>query len=221
MNLDNLISIFGSRSKALEIFYLIHNAKSVVRHGFYDKELIKVKDFCEKNNLAIEIAPYKVILADPENKFSNKGFKTSIEDPRSGMHFVYISRDEQKAAEANTYEYKNDHKRLGLLLGYPECCCDFFVKNEPERSRLDNDYLLCTLKNSKGLSFPFQNNIAIRDKDITLLSHFPCSFSCQKSIEIAKKHLKLISELDTNLAMKYVNDLKGRHIIGGKKIDFV
>ena len=218
--LDNLKKVFGTRTKALEILYLLKDLKPVVRHGFYDAELGRVKEFCEKNNLAVEISPYKVILSDPHQRYSNKGFKVRAEDPRRGMYFVYISKDMQKAAMADAYEYKNDHRGLGALLGYPECCVDFFVKNELKRSRLDNDYIVPALKNSRGVRYPFHNNICKRHVDITLLSHFPCSFNCQISIEIAKRRLHLMAELDPNLAMIYSKELKGRVNIKNRFADF-
>jgi hypothetical protein len=220
MNLEVLKRVFGSRTKALEIMYLFHGLKPVVRQGFYDNEIGRVKDFCKKHRLAVEIAPYKVVLADPHRKYSNKGFKARVDDPRRGMYFVYISKDEQKAAAANVCEMKNDHKRLGLLLGYPECCCEFFSKHEPERSRLDNDYTACTLANSKQVRHMFFTNICKRHKDITLLNHFPCSFDCEESIEIGKRYFKLLEEIDPSLAMHYAKELKARVKVGKRGIEF-
>jgi hypothetical protein len=218
--IEKLMRIFGSRTKALEILYLLHGIKPVVRQGFYDHEIGKVKDFCKENNLAIETAPYKVVLAEKDRRYSNKGFKVKVDDPRQGMYFVYISKDGRKAAMAEVFEYKNDHRSLGLLLGYPECCVDFFVKNEPVRSKLDSNYVVCTLDNSKGIRYPYFTNISKRHMDVTLLNHFPCSFNCERSIELAKKHLKLIAELDPNLAMKYANQLKSSVLIGKRFVEF-
>ena len=218
--IDKLKKVFGTRTKSLEILYLIKGFKPVVRQGFYDAELGRVKDFCSKNDLAIEISPYKVILSDPDKRFSNKGFKVRAEDPRRGMYFVYISKDERRATEARIYEMKNNHRELGFALGYPECCVEFFVKNEPERSRLDNDYTVCTLKNSEGVKFPFYTNICKRGYDLTLLNHFPCSFKCEKSIGIAKRHLKLIEEFDEKLVFDLIHGLKGRVRVKGKEIEF-
>lgn len=218
--LNRLMPIFGSRTKALEILYLLHGIKPVVRHGFYETELTKVKLFCEANDLAIEKSPYKVVLADPHKRFSNKGFKVKIEDPRRGMFFTYISKDPQKAAMAEAFEFKNDHRGLGLLLGYPDCCVSFYVNQEPKQSKLDNDYVTSTLENSKGVRYPYFNNICRRHTDTTLLNHFPCSFNCKKSIEIAKRHLRLIAELDPNLAMRYAKELKCKVNVGKRFVEF-
>jgi len=217
--IDKLMKVFGTKTKALEILFLLKDLKPVVRQGFYETELSKVKEFCKNNNLAIETSAYKVVLAEKQG-YSNKGFKVKIEDPRKGMFFAYISKDTQKAAMAEVSEYKNDHRGLGLLLGYPECCVDFFIKHEPERRKLDNDYIISVLKNSKGVRYPYFNNICKRNQDIVLLSHFPHSFNCEKSIELAKKRLRLVSEIDPNLAMQFARDLRCRVEINKRFVEF-
>ena len=57
--------------------------------------------------------------------------------------------------------------------------------------------------------------------DYTLLNHFPHSFDCEKSIEMAKKHLKIIAEFDPNLAMRFANELKSKVIIGNRMVEFI
>lgn len=216
--IKDLIDIFGSRTKALEILYLLDDAKPVVRQGFYEEELEDIKGFCEKRKLCVETSPYKVVLVD--GSYSNKGIKVKADDPRRGMFFVYISKSRDKAVMADVFEFKNDHRGLGKILGYPDCCIDFFVKNEPVRSRLDNDYVACTLGNSKGVRFPFQTNISKRTYDFTLLNHFPCSFNCQESIRLAEKHLSILGKHDPSLAMRFVKELKSRVAIGNKFVEF-
>lgn len=225
MILDDLKKTFGSRTKALEIIYLLKDIKPIVRQGFYDNELPKVKEFCEKNKLAIEVSPFKVLTLDSDKSYSNKGLKVKADDPAKGMFFVYISKDERKAAMASMFELKNDNRGLGMILGYPECCVSFFLRNEPVRSKLDNDYVECTLENSKltdpnKVRYPFFTNVSKRDIDYVLISHFPCSFNCEKSIEIAKKNYSIINTIDPNLAMQYVNQLKSKVLVGKKFVEF-
>ena len=220
MGLEHLRNVFGSYSKALEIALVKRGIKPVVRQGFYDNEIGKVKDYCRANGLAYETAPYKVVIADPNKRFSNKGFKARVDDPRRGMYFIYISRDENKAATARVLEMKDDKRRLGLLLGYPECCVEFFIENFRERSKLDNNYTVPALKNSQGNRFPFFNNIFKRHKDAVLISHFPHSFDCEASKNIAKRNLRLLDDLDPAIATKFIFELKGKIRIGNREIEF-
>jgi len=220
MKLEQLKQVFGSTTKALEILYLNYNLKPVVRQGFYDNEIGRVKDFCRAHGLAYEIAPYKVILADKHKHYSDKGFKARVDDPRRGMFFIYISKDERKATEARIFEMKDNHKELGLILGYPECCVDFFVENWEERSKKDNNYIFPAVKNTDGYKFPFYTNIIKRNQDITLLNHFPHSFKCEESINMAKERLKMLYELEARTATELVHELKCKVRIGNRTVEF-
>jgi len=217
--IDKLARIFGSKTKALEIVFLIQDLKPVVRQGFYDEELPKIIEFCKKNKLEIETSNYKVLLAD-NSHYSNKGIKIPEDDPRKGMHFVYISKDKGKAIMANVLEMKNDHRSFGMLLGYPKCCVDFYVKNASEMAKTDNDFLRQTVKSSKGYNYPFFSNIGKRSMDITLLSHFPCRFDCEESIKLAKKNLDLMKQHFPRLAERYQEELKGRVLMFDRFFEF-
>lgn len=216
-----LKKIFHSTTKALEILYILEGIKPVARQGFYENELPAVKRFCKENNLSIELSPYKVVLLDENLGYSNKGIKVKPDDSRRGMFFAYISKNELLAVRANCLELNNRHKELGMVLGYPECCSAFFQKYEPLRSKVDNSYILPCLQDSKGTVFPFQNNIMKQNRDITLLSHFPCSFSCQESLNLANQHLEIIKKHDRNLANQFVKELKGSFEMKGRFIKFV
>lgn len=217
--IDKLAPIFGSNTKALEMLYLWMDMKPVVRHGFYKGELEKVKEFCDKNNLALEVSQFKVILSD-KGKYSNKGEKVSADDPRDGMYFVYISKDKEKAILAATYELKNDHRGLGAMLGYPKCCIDAYVKSAPLMAQGSNDFLKMTVKNSKEYRYPFLTNISRRSEDITLLNHFPCSFGCTESQEIAKRHFRFIKQKFPKLAIKMGETLRGRMLLSDRFFEF-
>ena len=196
---ENMISqlsgIFTSRSKAQEIVLLLHEAKEVVRQGFYKKELPAVEKFCQGHSLFLVKSKFKVIL-DDENQFTNKGVRIPGQDQRPGMHLVYFSKDETKAYLASYYELINDHRKLGLLLGYPECCVDFFCRN----FNADNSNLELKPEN------PY-TNIALRNKDLVLISHFPCSSGCDRSIALARKYLRLLEKIDPARAQLVISML--------------
>ncbi|MBD3249133.1 DUF483 domain-containing protein [Candidatus Woesearchaeota archaeon] len=220
MMIENLFKIFGTKTKALEILYLLEDVKPVVRQGFYHNEIRKITDFCKEKGLYIEFSPYKIVLMD-HGAYSNKGIKVDADDPREGMVFAYISKGKEKAKKANFHEANNNHINLGKALGYPECCCRFFKKHEPERSRLDSDYTVCTAENSGGSEFPFYTNILKRSMDITLLNHFPCSFNCENSIKLAKNHLDIIKKHDPEMADYFSERLKGKFNIEERLFEFI
>ncbi len=193
--IKNLSLIFGSRMKAQEILFLKEGIKEVVRQGFSESELPKVEKYCNENNLSFVKSRFKVLLAD-ENSYSNKGLRISEDDKRDGLFFVYISNDEEKAWLAAYYEMMGNDKDLGLVLGYPECCVDFFMKNfnanNPNPEHIPTN--------------PF-TNLTMREHDSVLISHFPCNSDCEKSMVMARRNLFALQQLDKSYATNLMSDL--------------
>lgn len=213
-------AIFGSQMKALEILILLFDEKKVVRHLFEEKKLEKVKEFCLSLGLHLEESTFKVVIVDTDKTFSNKGRTVSRDNPVSGLIAAYISKDEVLCLHAKYYELIEDHMNLGLVLGYPSCCVEFFVRENPIRKNLDNNYLIPGLKNSKGDKFSFYLNYFLRAEDIALLSHFPCNYNCSASLLLAKKALSVLKRVNAKLALEFENKLKQKLIIDGREICF-
>ena len=111
--------------------------------------------------------------------------KTKADQEKMGMALAKLAEED------------NNHRGIGESLGYPKCCCDFFEKNFSKDAA---DLTLKVLDDSEGCQFPFYNNIAARHFDVALLSHFPHSFNCAASSEIAKSSLELIRKENGQLA---------------------
>ncbi len=102
-------------------------------------------------------------------------------------------------------------KKIGILFGYPECCIneyirfsetDFFNKFMKNNNDQPN-FLINSYKNTEN-KFKFNyllNNISSK----RLISHFPCSYECNKSIVIAQTILDHNSE---NRKKNITNNLK-------------
>lgn len=194
--IEPLSLVFGSKTKAQEIVLLLQNAKEVVRQGFFESELHRVEQFCQKHNLYLVKSNFKVLFAD-EGIYSNKGLRIPETDPRPGMYFVYISKDEQKAWLAGYYELVQNHKDLGSVLGYPKCCVDFFSKNFSSQ----NTNLEMSSKN------PY-TDLSKREQDVVIISHFPCSSECQESIKLGEKYLQAIYAFDKERARELLKSLQ-------------
>ena len=186
---------FGSQSKAQEMMFLLHDLKDVVRHGYYEHELPKIEKFCSENGLVVEKSQFKVVLA--ENGFTNKGFRVPLSDSREGMLFVYISKDLEKAHLAAYYELMQNDRDLGKVLGYPSCCVEFFVNSFSSSN-----------PNPEHQPINMFTNLTKREKDIVLISHFPCKSECLESCGIAKKNLDLLMKIDSERAKTVVNELR-------------
>ena len=193
--IDALRDVFGSALKSLDVFYVLEGCKPVSRILAKEEELQGILDFLEDKNLKTAVSDFKVVKEPgAANSYSDKGVRLNGPSYGNNNHLVYISKEEKLAKRARQYEDKNDHFHLGLSLGYPDCCSEFFTKRFPVESKKKNDYTLAVLENSENYTFPFQTNVAARFLDVALLSHFPCSFNCRHSKAIAEKNLTAIKK---------------------------
>jgi len=89
---------------------------------------------------------------------------------------------------------------LGRLLGYPECCANSFTKRWPQAvEQYQGDVAAILAIESKAdlnTSFDHHLNIYGRYFGCELLSHFPCSFNCQHSIQQAKQIASILTVLE-------------------------
>jgi len=197
---------FRSITKSLEVLYVTSGFKPCARILVFEDEVYKLLDFLNESNLHTTISDFKVVKQNIQSEYySDKSIKIQKNAPKKGHFLVYLSKDKKIAQEAKIMEENNNPKELGLLLGYPECCCDFFVGNFNGKN---TDLTLKILENSNGYEFPFYTNIAARHFDVALLSHFPHSFECKPSIEIAKNNLKIIVKKSQPLAKIFSNILQ-------------
>ena len=205
--IQQLQQIFHSITKSLEVLYVMEDTKPCARILVSEDKLEKILNFLDENRLNCSVSDFKVLKQHLQSDFySDKSTKIPKNDARNGYFFVYVSKNRDLAEKAKDAEEKNRHFELGIILGYPKCCCDFFEKNFNENN---TDLALKTLNYSSGLEFPFYSNIAARHFDVSLLSHFPHSFECRPSIEMAKSNLKVIEKHSKQLAVMFSGILQG------------
>lgn len=190
--IQQLQQIFRSTIKSLEVLYVIEDAKPCARIMVFEDDLGKAVRFLDEKKISAAVSGFKALKQAEQSEFySDKSIKIPKNDPRKGYFFVYLSKNREVAEKARLAEENSNHLELGSLLGYPECCSTFFEKNFDEKR---TDLTLNALQNSDGFEFQFYTNIAARHFDTSLLSHFPHSFGCEPSINIAKGNFKIIQK---------------------------
>ena len=107
----------------------------------------------------------------------------------------------------NFWEFSMLTRELGNLFGYPDCCIDFYVQcwrdhifNPPKWNEKEPNYVFYSYKNTKNknkINFLLNNRSVYR-----LISHFPCSYECKKSLDFAKKLFDNLPEKQRKLAEK-------------------
>ncbi len=153
-----------------------------------EREYKELKKFAEEFKLKIARSKYKV-----ETKNGIFCEKT-LPFNGTGHFFVYVSRDYDVLKKAMEYEGndfgKKDDRKLGELLGYPECCINNFIEKEAEGRR---DFVMENWKSS-GENPSYLLNFVLDFSPFHLISHFPCSFNCKKSKEIAGNLLEIMKK---------------------------
>lgn len=210
----------NSLSRTLELLGVLHGLKPVIRQELQPAELKKTEFFCRKHALFLQRSELSVLDLNRTSALSNEGLLLHGRHP-DAKAIIYISRDKAAAIRAARFEAAGDHGRLGLSLGYPRCCIDFYIQNRPKRVNIDDDYVLPALRNSRGKTFPFLTNLCAREIGISLLSHFPCDFNCKASIKAARRTLELLERENDILAAFYAERLKGKFKIGPVTVTFI
>jgi len=131
--------------------------------------------------------------------------------------------DGQKFKKA---EEKGDHKTIGSLLGYPECCVKYFIKTFP--INYDPIWLHTRSAHSSSVrkirraswqtgtrpsglkitGYPECNQM-LRYFGARITSHFSCSPTCEKTKQIGEKWLKVMEEIDKELTKELYDLLAG------------
>lgn len=102
----------------------------------------------------------------------------------------------------NAY-HNGDHITQGDLLGFPDCCIEFFNKHwmkgffDPMwQIALNSDgETWGNVKRTHIKIHPYSNPI-LRYLGLRIGFHIPCSFNCEKTIELSKERMGLIKDND-------------------------
>ena len=228
---EHLQETFTYLTKALEVLFVLEGTKPIARISLHQNELQNVLVFCERRQLRCAVSDFKIIHVQTEDKgVANKGVKVALASKIKGDLFLYVGKDQKLVEQAKQAEAENDHEQLGRLLGYPSCCIKFFKSEYDQEVVKENDYIAPALRNTRqetdgaGSAVSFYNNVILRYFDIGVLSHYPCSFTCSTSVELAKNNLEIVARYSPQLAEMMVTMLKcpvvfteydGAHILQG------
>lgn len=201
---ENYVKIFGSeefrpiRSNFLgnEGYAVLYGLKKVQRGNVRERDYEELKK--EYNDLGIYVTAsnFKVEFKQGLQKFTDKGellfYASKSKDMAEKLKFL-----EEMQVKNHKIDYKKITTNLGLILGYPKCCIDFFIRYT---HLLTPNIYFNVLKNTKGKAKAELNIF----EGINTISHIPCSFDCEKSIKYARKLIEK-TKIDINI-------LKGNYL---------
>lgn len=197
---------------AVELFCVLKNIKSASRFNIKIKDFPKFKKICEQIGLRCEKNNFNIEISNSNDKKQIDSGVTKISS-KGDACFVFVSKNQKKVAEIteaeNLLEKKVNHKKIGELLGYPNCCTDFYIKNRTEaEEKRNDDYTLISLRKSKGFIFPFYLNNTLRYFNSAIITFFPCSYNCPKALAMSKKIFQEIKTASPEFANFLEDKLK-------------
>lgn len=208
------------RYVSIQEFLAVKNdIRSVIRQGL-EKEIIEtIKRRVKKEKMCILIKNLDTRRVVNKNQISHQ----------KGI-VAYISKSMELAKQAHKAEKEGNQISFGRLLGYPECCIDFYQHKILHPTGNEFSFVLHTFSNTNGKPSFYTNNIFNFQTRVPtqyklkilnsfgkvlgervrhfLVSHIPCSYNCKESIRIGKEILKLLKNEDNQFARDVVSNLK-------------
>jgi hypothetical protein len=197
-NIQKIVEL--SRLSGAEITMTVMGSKPAMADAILlDKRLNdnlkKIADCAKAIGLCLATSKYKYIVNSPQGIFK----EIAISDPRSGKIILALAPTKDKARKGADYYHAKmiDGKfgyKFGKLMGYPECCLQFGNYLQNLQGDVDNfgfkNPAIESLKRSKH--FDWHLNVFT----VSLLPHYPCSFTCSKSIDYVKHVLLYMDYVD-------------------------
>lgn len=129
--------------------------------------------------------------------FSHKNIPVKKGEPKNV--YCIITREISTAgAFKNAFE-KGDHVTQGKILGFPSCCIKAFDKNwkagyiDPVWQMVEPDQPGNVREITAGNFHPYSNPL-LRYIGLRVGFHIPCSFKCEKTVELSTKRLRLLDK---------------------------
>lgn len=134
------------------------------------------------------------------------GFSSIAKVPDPGQPFLWngvVTKNYEDGEKIKKAHLKSDHQTIGEMLGYPDCCINYFINSFPI-----DPCPIWTGTEGKVNGFPECNGI-LRYFGPKITAHLSCSPTCQKTREIGKNWFKVMQEINKDLADEIYNLLAG------------
>lgn len=99
-----------------------------------------------------------------------------------------------------------NNTKIGELLGYPRCCQKWFAHYWQDEQWQD-DILAMYENGGYSSEGPWQLNFFYRYMGARLVSHMPCTFSCEHTLELAHKNFELFKDMGFIDEAKWIEEI--------------
>ncbi len=116
---------------------------------------------------------------------------------------TYKDAQKFKKADFGTHTDMYHHKTIALMLGFPECCAEYYIKTHPV------DFSLIWFgKEGRVVGYPECNQM-LSYFGIWIVSHFSCSPTCEATRKEGQVWFKVMEEIDKDTAKELYDLLAG------------
>jgi hypothetical protein len=159
----------------------------------------ELSDIANQFGMSFAVSDYQLAGGNRSGGISHtSGRVRPMEGKENRERFVYFGTDALAVRLLKVFDV-TDNRRFGRLLGFPECCIDFFCEHFSSESAYDLVPLV--LPPRHGYFLP-SINYACRHMGYRLISHFPCCWDCEPSAALAEKNFAALARLAPELAEK-------------------
>lgn len=128
--------------------------------------------------------------------------------PGKPYNFRTVSGKMEDIADFKSAYENGDDERMGILLGYPKCCREFYRKVWKDQKFVDTTWPMALTAPTQRKTLTeieiqgnIYNNILWRWIGVRAVPHLPCSFDCKGTEDLAKALIDVgrASEFDTEM----------------------
>lgn len=124
----------------------------------------------------------------------------SITDER-GDWLLYVATTERAANSARDAEKSGQEDHFGAFLGIPSCCTEFFLSRQQLARQKQYDFTPLVLANTSGpYPFNYWTNFVAQYFCYSLISFFPCSFTCERAADVARATYDFLRRVNIHFA---------------------
>jgi len=160
---------------------------AIFQHVAPDQLLLRTAEAAKHGILAIPIGQINTY----DNYLSAKG---EFDATKPWEYRVIFTRAEHAGKAAALATAEGNHDALGELLGYPKCCREFYARTWGCTSVSQVDTTWDQYATTGDANGPVEANILWRWMNVRWVSHLPCSFQCEATVEIGRKTREAIKK---------------------------
>jgi len=178
-----------------EILSVRDDIRKVATYHIRNTNLMEDISFITDNDLVF----LPILECKPVNGFAHRFYDPEPNQPRD--LFVVVAKKFSHARVFRDAFLKNDHSLVGMMLGYPKCCINFFKSTwshiiDPVWQWAYNSPHKVLGKNRIEVTGYPECNILLRYFGLKTVPHIICSSTCKVSKKLSEKFSKYCPSYD-------------------------